>query len=751
MGLTPITSSDPTGQKPIDRVSGDQHARVFALIGAARRTGYATGEFFFVDVARSMPLHVVDMTVEWGVMIFVRGGESANTRTDSRPGLAPRPRRLLMRRDASAVFVWVDDNTTTLLGWTNDDLLGTPATKLIHPDDLDRAVEGWLSMLGGADSEPTRLRYRDVSGAYRWFEVHNTSHLADPALAYVESELIDIDAEMTALAKVRDTELQFSTLTSSLPVGVLQLNSKGDVAFANEWMHELTGCDDSTIRQLEWMPLESRVRFATEVQAALGSGEDSEIEVEVTDAHGEARVCRFRIRSVSTMSKRLGVIASVEDITDSLALQQQLKVQALTDPLTELPNRRALHEWLIAQEGGTSVALFFIDLDQFKIVNDGMGHDFGDELLAAVAELIRQYVRPNDFVARLGGDEFVVGSVGIEDRSQAAEIAARILRSLHRPVIVDQRPVSLGCSIGIAIGMVGRTPPHELVSNADLAMYEAKHSGGNRYAFFDPEQRVGVLRRLRHEAEIRTSLNEGRFELYLQPVVELETGATIGFESLVRWNHPELGVLAPAEFIGIAENSGLIHALGIWIVDEACRLSAKLARCGHPSRVSVNVSPVQLATSTFTEVVHQAVARHSIEPSDLVLEVTETVFVEANEQLLMSLNSLVASGIHLAIDDFGTGYSSLNHLRLLPIQVVKIDRSYTAEMETDAGTAAIIQTMIDLSRRLGQQIVVEGIETTSQARLLYQFGVRYGQGYLFGRPAPVAEVLARLGQVSETR
>ncbi|MCB0990297.1 MAG: PAS domain-containing protein, partial [Acidimicrobiales bacterium] len=165
MGLTPIKPSQSSDHRPIDRVSGDQHARVFALIGAARRTGYATGEFFFVDVERSMPLHVVDMTVEWGVMIFVRGGESANTRTDSRPGLAPRPRRLLMRRDASAVFVWVDDNTTTLLGWTNDDLLGTPATKLIHPDDLDRAVEGWLSMLGGADSEPTRLRYRDVSGA----------------------------------------------------------------------------------------------------------------------------------------------------------------------------------------------------------------------------------------------------------------------------------------------------------------------------------------------------------------------------------------------------------------------------------------------------------------------------------------------------------------------------------------------------------------------------------------------------------
>ena len=726
--------------RPIDGVAPDDRPSVVGLIGQARIDGAAKADVGFVDNGERGDLHVVDLTEALGVFVFVRGGTSSWVAASDGAANTTTPRRSVQHRDASAVFLWIDENLPVMLGWDRDDLVGTKAVELVHPDDVDRALEAWLAMLAG-QSEPVRLRYRRADDQYRWFEVHNTNLLDDPERGHVETEMIDIDAEMQALARVRDSELQFASLAESLPVGVLQFDQDGEVVFANEWMQGLTGCRPQDMASLAWADghreaIRARILETLETQVGV------DFELPVVDSVGGLRACRLRIRPLTSSGGQRGAIASVEDITASLDLQQRLRSQALTDPLTDLPNRRALHDWLATQGTDDEVALFFIDLDHFKIINDALGHDVGDEFLVGVSQLIRGAVRPSDFVARLGGDEFVVGCRGIAGPDEAAHVAARVLHTLDQPVSIGGRPVLASCSIGIAVAQPGRAPTN-LISDADLAMYEAKRSGGRRYAFYDEDQRRGVERQLRQEQDLRDAMSADQFELWFQPVVELATGRTFGYEALARWLHPDQGVLMPAQFIQVAERTGLIHPLGNWILQEACRSSAALKAGGRPGRVSVNVSPFQLANPSFTRAVLGAAADNGVDLDDLVIEVTESVFLEPDDDVLAALGTLVDAGAKVALDDFGTGYSSLNHLRRLPSQIVKIDRSYTAEVGVDSGTTAILQATVALARRLGQDLIVEGIETSEQARLLRAMGVRYGQGYLFGRPVPVRGLVDR--------
>lgn len=740
LGLSGSQWAESGTGRPIDNVHAEDQAKLIGLIGVARRAGVAFDRIRFLDLGEVMGVHVFDLSDHWGVVAFVRGSDSAGTAIATSGTESTKPRRMVQHRDASASFTWIDENTTTILGWTFDELVGTRVADLVHPDDVDRAADGWMMMLGDVDVEPIRLRYRDARDVYRWFEVRNTNHLLDPERGYVESEMFDVDAEMKALAKARDSESQFASLTESLPVGVLQFDERGAVVFANEWMHSLTGRSGRSITPLSWLGADDRRSVEARVQETIDRSIGADLDIRVLGAAGGTHVCRLRLRPLSSTSGRQGAIASLEDITASLDLQEQLRSMALTDPLTQLPNRRALHDWLARSPEDEICTLLFVDLDQFKIINDALGHDTGDEFLIKVSEQIRLAVRPDDFVARLGGDEFVVGCAGVHDQEEAATIASRILRALEQPMRVDGQFIPAGCSIGIVVGDVG-LPRANLVSDADLAMYTAKRAGGRRYVFYDETQRRGVEDRLRQENDLRTALDEAQFELYLQPMVDLATGETVAHETLVRWNHPKAGMLPPAEFIPTTERTGLILPLGTWILDEACRHSAALRAVDAPSRVSVNVSPYQLAAANFADTVLAAVAKHRIAPDDLVLEVTETVFLDTNDDMLVTIRSLASAGVRIALDDFGTGYSSLNHLRLLPSQIVKIDRSYTADLGTDSGTTAILEAMVELAPRLGQTLVVEGIETAEQAEILRNMGVPIGQGFLFGRPAPATDVI----------
>jgi diguanylate cyclase (GGDEF)-like protein len=411
-------------------------------------------------------------------------------------------------------------------------------------------------------------------------------------------------------------------------------------------------------------------------------------------------------------------------------------LQAFTDSLTGLGNRALLldrleHRLARADRGGQPATVLFLDLDRFKLVNDSLGHLSGDQLLAAVAERLRRCVREGDICARLGGDEFAVLLAGASDADAAAE---RIVETLVRPFEIDGHEVFVGVSVGIA---TGRQEAETLLRNADVAMYHAKRSGASRYARFEPQMHAALLSRLGLDSELRRAVQRREFELHYQPLYDLGSGAVAAFESLVRWRHPTRGLVAPLEFIPVAEETGLIVDIDRWVLEEACRQFATWWR-DAPLAISVNASMRDLREPGFPAAVERAIGG-GFPPSALILEVTESARIEDAPGALASLHAVKELGVRVALDDFGTGYSSLLSLSQLPIDVVKIARPFLEACGQDSRKATgLLAGMIGLGRHLGLTTIAEGIETADQRDLLVTLGCDIGQGYLLGRPMDAA-------------
>jgi diguanylate cyclase (GGDEF)-like protein len=396
---------------------------------------------------------------------------------------------------------------------------------------------------------------------------------------------------------------------------------------------------------------------------------------------------------------------------------------------------------------GSLVGVMFIDLDDFKTVNDSMGHPAGDRVLQHVAVQLEAAVRPSDTVARFGGDEFAILLDGVVGSEEAAMIAERVLRALEPPVEIDGKHLYVRGSIGICMSDEDllKQDAEELLRNADVAMYMAKRDSKGSYRLFEPEMHERVVERLELRAELQQALGLGQLEVYYQPVVRLDGRVSYGVEALLRWIHPTRGVIAPAQFIPLAEESGLIIPIGRWVVQEACReaiaLQARFPR-PIPFTMSVNLSVKQLQSETIVDDVRSALEHSQLNPSSLVLEVTETVMMADPDTALARLGALKELGIRLAMDDFGTGYSSLSYLSRLPVDILKMDRSFLAnEHDGDSSLAAAI---IAIGERLGLEVVAEGIETQEQIDVLQELGCELGQGFLFARPMPHAALLAYL-------
>jgi diguanylate cyclase (GGDEF)-like protein len=397
--------------------------------------------------------------------------------------------------------------------------------------------------------------------------------------------------------------------------------------------------------------------------------------------------------------------------------------------------------------------VLFIDLDDFKIVNDSMGHAAGDELLRVVARRLRSVTRVGETVVRLGGDEFAI--VLNADGPEAAVAAAqRALAVMQDPVAINGTSVDVGCSIGIALSAegIGAGTSDELVRNADFAMYMAKSQGKNRYEIFAPTLHAEVLGRVKFKHELAQAVRLGQFILEYQPVIELDTRALQGFEALIRWQHPTLGLLAPSEFIALAEETGDILAMGEWVINEACHALAEHHRhqdtSERPLWMSVNVSPVEIASAGFLETVNDALERHGVVPSSLVIEITEGVAMTDTGAAGLILSALRSTGVHIALDDFGTGFSSLRSLHELPIDVIKIDRSFLASAESDTEAESMLEAIVTLGRSLGLDIIAEGIETSADLDRLAAFSIS-GQGYLFARPLSASDAAIYREQASE--
>ncbi|GAB1641123.1 putative bifunctional diguanylate cyclase/phosphodiesterase [Krasilnikovia sp. MM14-A1259] len=446
------------------------------------------------------------------------------------------------------------------------------------------------------------------------------------------------------------------------------------------------------------------------------------------------------------------LVLSIRDIGARRSLEEELTRQAFRDSLTGLANRalfrdRLEHAAARARRGGEHVTLLLIDLDNFKMVNDTLGHSAGDELLVTVAERLRTQVRPSDTLARLGGDEFALLVEGVAER-EAVDLAERILDTVRAPVPLAGRDIVCTMSVGVATADPGDGPADtdELLRNADLAMYASKRNGRDRYAVFDPAMYADVLREARVRSELERAVAEEQFFVLYQPIVDMPSGRPTGVEALVRWRHPTDGVLGPDTFIPYAEESGLIVPLGRWVLQQACDQLARWRRdlpAARQMHVSVNLSARQFQNPHLVDEVAEAVTRSGIEPSGLVLEITETTLLHDSEAVLEALNGLRRLGVRVAVDDFGSGYSSLGYLRRFPVDILKIDRSFVQGDQAGTESATLTEAVIGIGRALRLQTVAEGVETSAQWTTLRELGCDLGQGFYFARPSE-AEAIGRL-------
>jgi diguanylate cyclase (GGDEF)-like protein len=425
--------------------------------------------------------------------------------------------------------------------------------------------------------------------------------------------------------------------------------------------------------------------------------------------------------------------------------------QAFNDSLTGLPNRALLLDRMEltlarAERDGRDVTVLFLDLDGFKPINDSLGHLAGDRLLIEVARRLKDCLRRAETAARLGGDEFAILLADLDDPVRATEVAARVIAALERPFTLLGREVFVSASIGIASG---REAPEDLLRNADVAMYRAKRDGGDRYCVFEPTMHAAVVDRLELEADLRRAVERDELVLHFQPIVDLETGRLEGAEALLRWNHPTRGLVAPLDFVPLAEETGLIVSLDRWVISEACRHAARWAeRFGHaaPEWVSANLSGRHLLDGSFEEHVVRSLREAALEPRRLTLEITETVLVQDVALAVERLERLKALGVRLAIDDFGTGYSSLRYVGRFPADFLKIAKPFVDGVHDDEKDAALVRTIVTLGRSLGMQPIAEGVERPQQLERLRELGSAYGQGYLFARPLPAESLERLLGQ-----
>jgi diguanylate cyclase (GGDEF)-like protein len=456
-----------------------------------------------------------------------------------------------------------------------------------------------------------------------------------------------------------------------------------------------------------------------------------------------------------------GVVLNYRDVTERRLFEEQLKYQATHDPLTELPNRalfmdRLGHALIRTERRDKAVAVLFMDLDNFKLVNDSLGHEAGDRLLVSVAERLRECLRAEDTAARFGGDEFTILLEDVGDAADAVRVADKVTRALNAPFNLASREVFVNASIGISLGTSGRELPTDLLRNADIALYRAKDNGKATWEVFDTAMNLLALGRLDLEVDLRRAIERREFVVHYQPQLELATGEIVGWEALVRWMHPERGLVPPAAFLSVAEETGLIIPIGSLVLEEACRQAKEwqdqFPAAHAPLSMSVNISARQLQRpDVLVQDVVRVLEKTGMNPDVLVLEITESMIMGNAERSVGVLGRLKDLGVRVAVDDFGTGYSNLAYLKRFPVDMLKVDKSFVDGLGGNVEDIAIVEAVVSLGHALGMSTVGEGIETTEQLDRLQALGCQLGQGYYFSRPLPAHKASTLIPVLAEHR
>jgi diguanylate cyclase (GGDEF)-like protein/PAS domain S-box-containing protein len=502
--------------------------------------------------------------------------------------------------------------------------------------------------------------------------------------------------------------------------------------------------DESAVRELlAQVACESTINVSSELRIQHADGSWRDFEVIAKNLVEDAGVG--------------GIVVTFHDITERKAFERDLQQLAFHDTLSGLPNRALFLDRLEralarADRYRRSIAVMFLDLDNFKVVNDSLGHEVGDQLLVAVAGRLGECLRDEDTAARLGGDELAVLLEDVVDEQGVIEVARRISSTMTEPIVLDGRELFVTFSIGIALSAPGHDRPDTLLRNADLAMYRAKANGKARFQVFDPSMTISAVERMEMETDLRQALDRGQLRVVYQPIMSLETGQVSELEALARWDHPTRGMISPTQFIPLAEETGLIVPIGQWVLEESCR-RGHAWHTAHPSgppiTMSVNLSARQFLQADLVEDVARALWESRLDPSTLKLEITESVLMRDIDGTIEKLWGLKRLGVQLAIDDFGTGYSSLSYLKRFPVDTLKIDRSFVSGLGQDSNDTAIVRSVVALAKSLNLAVTGEGIETSEQLGQLQALGCDRGQGYLFAMPLDVDAVDAMLAQCSQ--
>jgi diguanylate cyclase (GGDEF)-like protein/PAS domain S-box-containing protein len=569
---------------------------------------------------------------------------------------------------------------------------------------------------------------------------------------YYEGFVSDVTARKQAEESLRESEERYALAMRGANDGLWDWNVRtGEIYYSARWK-EMLGCDEQIAKlPEEWF---NRVHpdDVESLKSAIAAHRDGltphfEIEHRMLHRNGRYRWMLSRGTAVRDADgKTTRMAGSQTDITARKEAEDRLLRDALQDGLTGLPNRLLFTDRLersltrIERDQFHKFAVLFLDIDRFKGINDSLGHGVGDQLLMAFAGRLMACLRPSDTVARLGGDEFTVLLEDPYEPDDAAGVASRILDALKKPFNLGSQEVFVTVSIGIALSATGYSRPQDVLRDADTAMYRAKASGKARYQVFDSDMHLGAVKLLQIENDLRRAIDRAEFELYYQPIVGIENCAVRGFEALIRWRHPERGLVSPADFIPVAEETGMIVPIGRWVLQEACRQAAvwQTTFPDQPMYMSVNISGRQFSQPDLIDQVTSALRQSKLKPANLILEITESVVMQNPEVTITMLRRLKDLGIQLNIDDFGTGYSSLSYLQRFPVDTIKIDRSFVTQMSESTENAEIVRTIVALAHNLNMKVTAEGIETPEQLAKLQELHCENGQGYLLSRPLSAA-------------